>query len=664
MARDVKKRRLSNSNVVALGLLTLLNVSAMIILYVVGQFGSVKADIFQMGIYITILVIILFNLVYVLGYIKGIRAIRKPFMIVITIFVVIMSIGAYYSLRVDNSLSKIIDQNPTEEVSYSLITMKEDNTTQNVESKNVGYIQMSDQTNDLFVSEIQSLSRTANTSVYENNQIYTDLVEGKIDYAIVPESFKTQFREDEHDIKKAHVLKTFKAKIDVDISNKDIINEPFSVLVLGNNEGLSDSIMVVTINPKTLTFTMTSFARDSYVERGCRSGFDKLNHNRGEGRECITNAIENMLGIEIDYYFETDFYALVKIVDALDGIELTSELGFSGSLPMEGYDGACNYGEPEFDEEHCLSITIHEGTHLRNGNEAITFARERHAYDDMGGDMIRQQNQQYVIQEVASKILATRNIDTLVNVLAAASENIKTNLSVSDLSSLMGYYLQFAQNSQVSLLESFRIYQSQVVWYGSGSIIDGVWYAIVVPESLAESRALIHWNLQDGWRLMDVKGVEFSVNSPYEFEPPVPSSEDFAGSVYLGTDDGSSSSSDGDEEVVQKPDIQTTSTTIPDLLSMSESARNSWASANGISISYFDVEQYENDGFEEGQLYSQSTLPGTYDYDISVIEIGRVTIIPNPTQPDPESPGNNGDGSSDGSNSGDQDGDDSLDNGE
>ncbi|WZU01470.1 LCP family protein [Erysipelothrix sp. D19-032] len=107
--------------------------------------------------------------------------------------------------------------------------------------------------------------------------------------------------------------------------------------MLGNNDNLSDSIILATFNPNTMKATMTSVPRDSYVPIACYPGqtFDKINHSRGISRECMIDTVENFLDVDIDFYFETDFYALEKIVDALGGLDIESPLQFAGSFPIE-----------------------------------------------------------------------------------------------------------------------------------------------------------------------------------------------------------------------------------------------------------------------------------------------------------------------------------------
>ena len=66
-----------------------------------------------------------------------------------------------------------------------------------------------------------------------------------------------------------------------ELANADLTIEPFNILLIGfapeegsnGKYGLSDAIIVATVNPKTMEVGLTSIARDSYVPISCYSGY-------------------------------------------------------------------------------------------------------------------------------------------------------------------------------------------------------------------------------------------------------------------------------------------------------------------------------------------------------------------------------------------------------
>lgn len=112
------------------------------------------------------------------------------------------------------------------------------------------------------------------------------------------------------------------------------IKEPFTILLMGvdsTDEGLTkntvangDSLVLITFNPKTLNATMISIPRDSYVPIACWSGKpeNKITHAAAYGTDCMMSTIEEYFDIKIDYYAKINFKGLVKLVDAMGGIDV------------------------------------------------------------------------------------------------------------------------------------------------------------------------------------------------------------------------------------------------------------------------------------------------------------------------------------------------------
>ena len=175
-----------------------------------------------------------------------------------------------------------------------------------------------------------------------------------------------------------------------------ITKDAFTVLVSGNDSygtlqdsnTRSDANLLLTVNPKTGTILMTSIPRDYYVELACpeeeacpEGAYDKLTHSGLMGIKTTERTIENALGIDINYNVRINFSSVVNLVDALDGIDLDIKKG-------EEVDIFYTNSQPG------LSV----GKHHVDGETALAFARERHAYLD--GDNQRVRNQQKVFKAI------------------------------------------------------------------------------------------------------------------------------------------------------------------------------------------------------------------------------------------------------------------------
>ena len=134
-------------------------------------------------------------------------------------------------------------------------------------------------------------------------------------------------------IKDKKMKKAATSSIETASSGKSI-TEPFTILLMGidstdevlekNAIANGDTLILITFNPKTLNATMISIPRDSYVPIACWSGKpeNKITHAAAYGNDCMINTIQNYFDTKIDYYAKINFKGLVKLVNAVGGVEV------------------------------------------------------------------------------------------------------------------------------------------------------------------------------------------------------------------------------------------------------------------------------------------------------------------------------------------------------
>ena len=219
----------------------------------------------------------------------------------------------------------------------------------------------------------------------------------------------------------------------------NITKDAFTILVSGNDSygslqdsnTRSDANMLLTVNPKTGRILMTSIPRDYYVDLVCdetgdnacpEDSKDKLTHSGLMGVKCTERTIEKALGIKINYNIRINFSSVVNLVDALDGIDLDIQKG-------EEVDILYANGQPG------LSV----GQHHVDGETALAFARERHAYLD--GDNQRVRNQQKVFKAIFKRIVSPKMITNYGKFMDALAVAFDTNLSNDEISDFIKYEL-------------------------------------------------------------------------------------------------------------------------------------------------------------------------------------------------------------------------------
>lgn len=222
--------------------------------------------------------------------------------------------------------------------------------------------------------------------------------------------------------------------------------ERFNVLLLGYAGGrhagafLTDSLMVVSIDPARRHVTMLSIPRDLRVtlpaSRYTLAYEAKVNEafsigaaegDRDEGMRVARGALEAVLGIRIDRTVAVDFSAFRSVVDAIGGIDVTVDRAFAAAYPRND--------DPSVDDSWIL-VSFREGRQHFDGETALRFVRARYSDGPEGSDFARAARQQKVMLAVKEKVLALNAVPRLFGLLDALRANVRTDLSIADLSAL------------------------------------------------------------------------------------------------------------------------------------------------------------------------------------------------------------------------------------
>ena len=254
------------------------------------------------------------------------------------------------------------------------------------------------------------------------NQGYVDLLTEKDGYA----DFRDQTR----------VLYTYTTTHEVDpiVPNTSITKEPFVVYCSGidarvddiSAKSRSDVNILAVVNPTTKQILLVNTPRDYYLPLARNGELDKLTHAGLYGIDESMKVLGNLYGVQADYYVRVNFAGLVKIVDALGGVDIESDANFS-CVPMETPDGNGDYTYQKY------SFT--KGINHVNGSQALAFARERKAFAD--GDNRRGQHQMTVIKAIVNKACSSAVLTKYQELLKAASDAFITNMPYADISSLV-----------------------------------------------------------------------------------------------------------------------------------------------------------------------------------------------------------------------------------
>ena len=203
---------------------------------------------------------------------------------------------------------------------------------------------------------------------------------------------------------------------------------PLTVLVMGLHAGgastspLTDSMLLVSLDPKTRAAGMLSVPRDLWVEIPGH-GYGRVNEAYEDGGAQLAElAVEQAVGVPIQDYALISYSAFQKLVDDAGGVTV--------DVPRTLQDPTF----PAPDEVHYEPFSLTAGVHQLNGRDALRYARERHG--DPLGDLGRAARQQQIILALRDQLLRPASVARLRVMLADAQETVKTDFPLDELPAL------------------------------------------------------------------------------------------------------------------------------------------------------------------------------------------------------------------------------------
>jgi LCP family protein required for cell wall assembly len=219
--------------------------------------------------------------------------------------------------------------------------------------------------------------------------------------------------------------------------------EEFKILLMGVSTDISskltDTIMIATYNPKTQKATLLSIPRDTYIGTNTETAnsYSKINALYQKGPEKTLDAVNEITGLDIKYYAVIDTQALIKVVDAIGGVEF--------DVPIN-----MNYDDPTQN----LAIHLQAGVQKLDGAKAEQLLRFRHnndgtsyssAYGD--NDIGRMRTQREFMMTVAKQTLQLKNVLKINELIDIAYEYLETNVKVSNIKDYVPYALEFSTDN-------------------------------------------------------------------------------------------------------------------------------------------------------------------------------------------------------------------------
>jgi polyisoprenyl-teichoic acid--peptidoglycan teichoic acid transferase len=197
---------------------------------------------------------------------------------------------------------------------------------------------------------------------------------------------------------------------------------------IGRNTFLTDTMIVVSLDPVGQTVSMISIPRDMVDVplpdgrkfRGKINGLLSYarHHPRafpgsdGSGHDVLMGALGTLLGLQIDHYAQVNLAGFIRVVDTLGGVD------------VDVADGFCDPTYHEYGYENGFAISA--GRHHLNGEQALAFARVRKAAGE--SDFTRAARQQELLSAVRDRIKGGGFLNDPIGLLRALGQTVETNI--------------------------------------------------------------------------------------------------------------------------------------------------------------------------------------------------------------------------------------------
>ncbi len=387
-------------------------------------------NVLPIDYFIVLVVLVLIIDLVVIKLLLGSGKIRNVIGVILSIIlIIIMVFGITYELNTIDFLKQFGFNTYKEEV-YNVLVLDESEYEElnDLDNESIGHLD--ENVHEGLNSAIDKIDQQIDFEsvvLDDINSLVDNLSSEEIDAIILEDAQITMLEEDNNGLMdNFRIIASFDIETEIEVVSKEVnvTKDSYNILITGIDSygsitrvSRSDVNMIVSVNPKENKILLTSIPRDYYVYLSDYGDYDKLTHTGIYGIDVTTKALEDLLDIDINYYVKVNFTTLVDIVDELGGITVNSNYDFTS---IDGYH-------------------FSKGNNNLNGEEALSFARERQAFSE--GDRVRVENQQLVLTAIINKVLSPSIITNYNSLLNALSGEFLTNITNKEITDLIKWQI-------------------------------------------------------------------------------------------------------------------------------------------------------------------------------------------------------------------------------
>lgn len=206
-----------------------------------------------------------------------------------------------------------------------------------------------------------------------------------------------------------------------------------NILVLGSDQPpganlfRTDTILLVSLNPKKKTVNLVSFPRDLYVYIPGWT-MQRINTAYAHGSfEAIAMTLEYNFGVRPDHYVIVNYKSFVRFINSLGGIDVKVEKPLTDNRNQRGW------------------YTIQPGKVHMDGKDALWYVRSRYTTNDFD----RNRRQQAVIRAIFESLLSIDALAKAPELYQAYAKSVTTDLRFKNVLALLPFAAQIRNKSQL-----------------------------------------------------------------------------------------------------------------------------------------------------------------------------------------------------------------------
>ena len=213
------------------------------------------------------------------------------------------------------------------------------------------------------------------------------------------------------------------------LQDENVVN----IMVVGsdtrkeNSIGLTDVMILVSINKVSKEVHLTSFMRDTYVSIP-GYGNDRLNTAFYHGSDVFFETMKTNFNIEIDKFVYINFFSFIDVIDALGGVEI--DVTEKERVAMNTLFAEINkyLGDPKDS-----GVLEKSGQQVLTGKQALAWARVRKI---AGSDFRRTERQRIVLEKVLEKVqeLSVLELNDFADVVLP---KVMTNMTYGEIEDML-----------------------------------------------------------------------------------------------------------------------------------------------------------------------------------------------------------------------------------